>query len=138
MLTLQRLKDIRKTERENSNIIISQLLATIIGECEQISKTPTHNDILNVITKIYKDNESTIKISNRSEVNTVLKQENDFLQRFLPSPLTEKELTVIINSQIQAGCGMSAIMKYLSENYKGRYDGKSAAKLCNSLINELK
>lgn len=134
MLTLQRLKDIRKEQRDN--IVISNLLITIIGECEQISKNPSHNEILAIIHKMHKDNNHTLGLLTEDAPQfEYLKEENNFLSRFLPQPLTENELTAIINSQIAAGQNMSGIMKYLSENYKGRYDGKGAARLCNIYIN---
>ena len=133
MLTLQRLKDIRKENREDQ--IIYNLLGTIIGECEQLSKNPSHNEIFTVIQKMFKDNNETIKVCTREDMRADLDRENGFLSRFLPKPLTENELIAIINSQIAAGQNMSEIMKYLSENYKGRYDGKGAARLCNIYIN---
>lgn len=139
MLTLGRLKELKREQREE--ITITKLLSVIIGECEQISRNPTHNEILGVIQKIYKENSETIKElapngefnwnSPRKETMIALKIENQFLTQFLPQPLTENELIVIINSQIAAGQNISGIMKYLSENYKGRYDGKGAARLCN-------
>ena len=133
MLNLQRLKDIRKENREDQ--VIYNLLGTIIGECEQISKDPSHNEILKVIQKMFKDNSETIKVCNREDMKSTLDRENGFLSRFLPQPLTDDELTAIVNSQVQAGCNMSAVMKYLSENYRGRYDGKAAVRLCNIYIN---
>lgn len=133
MLTLQRLKDIRKENREDQ--LIYNLLGTIIGECEQISKNPSHDEILRVIQKMFKDNTETIKVCTREGIRADLNKENEFLSRFLPQPLTENELIAIINSQIAASKNMSGIMKYLSENYKGRYDGKGAARLCNIYLN---
>ena len=133
MLTVQRLKDIRKENREDQ--IIYNLLSTIIGECEQISKNPSHDEILRVIQKMFKDNAETIKVCTREGIRADLNKENEFLSRFLPQSLTENELIAIINSQIAAGKNMSGIMKYLSENYKGRYDGKGAARLCNIYLN---
>ena len=133
MLTLQRLKDIRKENREDQ--IIYNLLGTIIGECEQLSKNPSHNEILVIIQKMFKDNTETIKVCTREDMRADLDRENGFLSRFLPQPLTENELIAIINSQIATGQNMSGIMKYLSENYKGRYDGKGAARLCNIYLN---
>lgn len=133
MLTLQRLKDIRKENREDQ--IIYNLLGTIIGECEQLSKNPSHNEILTVIQKMFKDNTETIKVCNREDMRADLDRENGFLSRFLPQVLTESELEIIITSQVALGQKLSGIMKYLSENYKGRYDGKLAVKLCNEYLN---
>lgn len=135
MLNLQRLKDIRKENREDQ--IIYNLLGTIIGECEQLSKNPSHNELLKVIQKMFKDNSETIKVCNRADMQAVLDRENGFLARFLPQPMSEMELTAIINSQIQAGDKLPGVMKYLSENYNGRYDGKTAARICVMLLNGL-
>ena len=44
-------------------------------------------------------------------------------------------MEAIIVSQLAPGVKMPQVMKYLSENYKGRYDGKVAARICNILIN---
>ena len=135
MLTLQRLKDIRKENREDQ--VIYNLLGTIIGECEQISKDPSHNEILKVIQKMFKDNSETIKVCNREDMKSTLDRENGFFSRFLPQPLSEDELTAIINAQVQAGDKLPGVMKYLSENYNSRYDGKTAARLCIMLMNNL-
>lgn len=134
MLTLAKLKNLKIRQREDK--IIHTLLSTIIGECEQISKNPSEDEILKVIRKMYKDNQETIKVCNdRPEQKSVLEYENKFLSSFLPQPLTEDELYALINSQVAAGLNMPAIMKYLTENYKGRYDGKVAVRICNMLIN---
>lgn len=45
----------------------------------------------------------------------------------------KEELTALIGSQLTAGNNMSKIMKYLSEEYKGRYDGKVAVEIIKSL-----
>lgn len=134
MLTLQKLKTLKQQYRENK--IIYTLLSTIIGECEQISKDPTNNEIVGVLQKMYKDNKTTISECSNThpEQTSILMQENDFIEIYLPKPLTENELTALIGSQILNGMRMPDIMKYLSINYKGQYDGKLAVKIINSLI----
>lgn len=135
MLTIQELKDFRINNRNDK--IIYNLLSTIIGECEQISKNPSNDQIISIIQKVYKDNNITLQslTNDRKELIDNLKKENDYLETFLPKQLTKDELYALINSQIQSGNNMSKVMKYLSENYKGRYDGKMAARICNMLIN---
>lgn len=135
MLTLQRLKDIRQEYRGND--VIYPLLSTVIGECEQKSKNPSNNEILDVIRKMYKDNSETLQalsIERKTGIEK-LEKENNFLSRFLPQPLTTEELETLITSQISSGQKMPNIMKYLSENYKGRYDGKVAVRICNIYLN---
>ena len=135
MLTIQELKNLRINNRIDK--IIYNLLSTIIGECEQISKNPSNDQIISIIQKMYKDNNITLQSlpDDRKELVNNLKKENDYLETFLPKQLTEDELYALINSQIQSGNNMPKVMKYLSENYKGRYDGKMAARICNMLIN---
>ena len=103
MVTLKKLKELKQIKRDNK--VIYNLLNTIIGECEQISKDPSCSQVMDVIQKMYKDNK----------------------------PLTKEELTALIGSQLTAGNNMSKIMKYLSEEYKGRYDGKVAVEIIKSL-----
>ena len=133
-MTITNLKDLRQGLRANQ--LIYKLLSTVIGECEQVSKNPSENDILKVIRKIYKDNFDTIKLCEQRKIDCyTLKLENEFLVQFLPKQLTENELEAIINAQIAAGEKMPGIMKYLSSNYKDRYDGKVAARICNLYLN---
>lgn len=135
MLTIQELKNLRINNRNDR--VIYNLLSTIIGECEQISKDPSNDQIISIIQKMYKDNNLTLQSlsDDRKEFIDTLKKENDYLETFLPKQLSEDELFALINSQIQSGSNMPKVMKYLSENYKGRYDGKTAAKICNDILN---
>lgn len=134
-INIQELKNLRINNRNDK--IIYNLLSTIIGECEQISKNPSNDQIISIIQKMYKDNNITLQSlsDDRKELIDNLKKENDYLETFLPKQLTEDELYALINSQIQSGNNMPKVMKYLSENYKGRYDGKTAARICNMSIN---
>lgn len=135
MLTLEKLKQLRLDNRNSS--VIYKLLSTIVGECEQISKNPTNNEILGVLQKVYKSNLQTIEecLESRPIQAEELQIENRFIAIYLPKNLTNDELTAIIQSQVSLGFKMPQIMKYLSENYKGRYDGKVAVKICNLLLN---
>lgn len=136
MLTLEKLKKIRIENR--SNKIIYNLLSTIVGECEQISKNPSNNDIVGILLKIYKNNNLTISecTEDRNELKNSLQKENDFISIYLPKNLSDEELSIIITSQIAANAKLPQVMKYLSENYKGRYNGQDAVKLYNSILNE--
>lgn len=133
MVTLEKLKEIKQSKREDK--VIYNLLNTIIGECEQVGKELTPNKIIEIIQKMYKDNSQTIRECSVDRVDqlTILQKENDFLKVYLPTQLTKEELVAIIGSQLSSGQNMSKIMKYLSEEYKGRYDGKVAIEIIKSL-----
>ena len=133
MVTLKKLKELKQIKRDNK--VIYNLLNTIIGECEQISKDPSCSQVMDVTQKMYKDNKQTISecsVDRVDQLNT-LNEETAFLESYLPQPLTKEELTALIGSQLTAGNNMSKIMKYLSEEYKGRYDGKVAVEIIKSL-----
>lgn len=134
MLTLQKLKELKQNNRENP--VIYKLLATIIGECEQISKNPSNNEIIGVFQKMYKDNNTTLGECSEERVDQIqaLNEENEFIYQYLPTQLTEDELIALIGSQISQDKRMPDIMKYLSANYKGRYDSKKAVSIINSLL----
>lgn len=134
MLTLQKLKELKQINRENS--IIYRLLATIIGECEQISKNPSNNEIISILQKLYKDNNTTLVECPKDRIDQIqqLNMENDFISQYLPVQLTENELSALIGSQMAEGKRLPDIMKYLSANYKGRYDSKKAITIINSLL----
>lgn len=134
MLTLQKLKELRLNNR--SNFIIYNLLSTIIGECEQISKNPTNDEILNILQKLYKDNNTTIQKCSTDRITLIetLKEENKFIKQYLPEQLSNNELSAIIVTQISQGEKLPTIMKYLSNNYKGRYNSKDAIKIISSYL----
>lgn len=134
MLTLQKLKELKQINRENS--IIYRLLATIIGECEQISKNPSNSEIIGVLQKLYKDNNTTLIECPKDRIDQIqqLNEENNFISQYLPVQLTENELSALIGSQMSEGKRLPDIMKYLSTNYKGRYDSKKAITIINSLL----
>lgn len=134
MLTLQKLKELKQANRDK--LVIYKLLSTIIGECEQISKNPSNNEIVRVLQKVYKDNDITLKECSEDRIDQIqeLNEENSFLSQYLPTPLTDEELLALIGSQMSEGKRMLDIMKYLSTNYESRYDSKKAILIINSLL----
>jgi uncharacterized protein YqeY len=133
MLNIQDLKDIRSSHRNNK--VLYNLLSTVIGECEQISKDPSEEQIISVMQKMYKDNEATMKECPSSKIDIIfdLTEENKFLSIYLPKPLADSELIKLIKDRMDEGEKMPDIMKFLTTNYKGRYDGKKAAQFIKDL-----
>ena len=133
MVTIQDLKDIRHSHRNNK--VLYNLLSTVIGECEQISKAPSEEQIISVMQKMYKDNEATMKECPSSKIDIIfdLTEENKFLSIYLPKPLADSELIKLIKDRMDKGEKMPDIMKFLAANYKGRYDGKKASQFIKDL-----
>ena len=133
MLNIQDLKDIRSSHRNNK--VLYNLLSTVIGECEQIFKDPSEEQIISVMQKMYKDNEATMRECPSSKIDIIfdLTEENKFLSIYLPKSLTDSELIKLIKDRMDEGEKMPDIMKSLTTNYKGRYDGKKAAQFIKDL-----
>ena len=131
-MNIDELKQLKNKSR--NNITIYKLLSTIIGECEQLSKNPSEDQILQIMMKIYKENNQTLnECKDRFDVKEELMEENNFIKSFLPQQLTYAELTALINTQIVQGKKLPAIMSYLSQNYKGQYDSKKAIEIIKYL-----
>lgn len=133
MLNIQDLKDIRSSHRNNK--VLYNLLSTLIVECEQISKDPSEEQIISVMQKMYKDNEATMRECPSSKIDIIfdLTEENKFLSIYLPKPLADSELIKLIKDRMDEGEKMPDIMKFLTANYKGRYDGKRASQFIKDL-----
>lgn len=134
MLNIQDLKDIRNSHRNNK--VLYNLLSTVIGECEQVSKNPSEEQIISIMQKIYKDNEVTMRECPSSKIDVIfdLTEENKFLSIYLPKPLADSELIKIIKDRMNEEDKMPDIMKYLTANYKGRYDGKKASQFIKDMM----
>ena len=134
MVTIQDLKDVRHAHRNNK--VLYNLLSTVIGECEQISKDPTEDQIISVMQKMHKDNYTTMRECPADKIDIIftLTEENKFLEYYLPKSLPDSDLIKIIQDRINAGDKMPDIMKYLNTNYKGRYDGKRASQFIKDLL----
>lgn len=84
---------------------------------------------------MYKDNEATMRECPSSKIDIIfdLTEENKFLSIYLPKPLADSELIKIIKDRMDEGDKMPDIMKFLTTNYKGRYDGKKASQFIKDL-----
>ena len=79
------------------------------------------------------------KVECDSEHWNTLKEENAILSSFLPSQLEEKELIDVIKQRVATLESISLqqmgpIMKWLKENYGGRFDGKRANEIVKSFL----
>lgn len=128
---------------KDSNLI--SILSTLLGEVSVIGKNDgnretTDAEAIRVVKKFIKNiDDTTIHFEKESTEYTNLIKEKEILQQYLPKQLTSEELIEIINQFLkqetitslkQMGC----VMKFLKENYNGRYDGKEASDIVKSLL----
>lgn len=112
------------------------LLTTLIGDAEMVGKNAgretTDDEVVAVIKKFLKNNAEFQKHLTADAAGLVnLKVEQTILESYLPQQLSEVELDVIISNKFAGDLKpqKGAIMKFLKENYAGKYDGATASKV---------
>ena len=98
--------------------------------------------ILSLLQKEVKSRQETIegaKQANRSDLITKAETEIGILSEFLPQPITEEELRVLVKQAIQeSGAGSIAeigqVMGVLMPKIRGKADGKEANQIVRELL----
>ena len=126
MRTFKNTDEIRVERLNNrSNTIIYNLLGVLLGELDRRpnQNTPiTEGDIYKNIKKLY---DAAIECGNT--------EEEKYLEEFIKKQLTDQELRDAINTiKLKGYRSMGDIMKMLSLQYPGQYDGKKAAQFARS------
>lgn len=137
MSLLQKLKNDQLSLRKLKNSKDALILTTLIGEASIIGKNngnreSTDSEVIAVIKKFIKNIEETLKIVPDHEKSLY---EKDILTKYLPEQLTNIELEdIVLKLKTENNFKMGDIMKYLKENFEGRYDGKNASQLIKKIL----
>jgi len=104
------------------------ILSTVIGEFDRIGKNLSDDEYIRIIKKI---------INNCKECKQ--EEEIKIISEYLPKMISEEELKKIIEdycnlNNLKEKKDIGIIMKYLKENYSGKYDGKTANKIITNII----
>lgn len=132
----------RKNRNVAPNDLKASLLTTLYSEAAMVGKNDgnrqsTDQEVIAVIKKFLKGVEETLAAS--EEVNTFALYEKQVLLSYLPTQMTEDELSVAID-KIVADNGfdsakqMGLVMKELKAQYDGQFDGKVASGLVKSKL----
>lgn len=153
MSILAQIKADQLNARKEKRTTIAALLTTLIGEAAVIGKNAgnresTDQEVMAVIKKFVKNIDEmlpllqgTIAPGNESVLayDKALLERN-YLMTYLPTQLTDVQLTVIITDLIKSGhvgSNVGAIMKVLKSTYDGQYDGKTASNVIKDVIAQL-
>lgn len=118
----------KQISARKSRSIEASLFTTLLGEAEMVGKNagnraPTDEEVVSVIKKFIKNNEETLKVATLPEQVFMLNAEVFALQQLLPKQLDEDTLRMITKN-----CkDLPDFMRYLKQEYAGRYDGKLAS-----------
>lgn len=139
-------RDFLQSRKDRNELKIS-LLSTLIGEAENIGKNngnreTTDDEVLNLIKKFLKGiNDSLGFMTNakNEEAVNMLSNEKNILEIYLPAQMEDKDIVQVLQAQINDGSIVvgpkfkAEAMKYLKQNFNGKYDGKMASKVIDAL-----
>jgi uncharacterized protein YqeY len=141
MSLLVKIRNDLDTARRNKDMRLLTLLTTLYSEAAMVGKTKrngesTNEEVLAVTRKFKVGVEEIIKIKGSNEF---LEFEISLYDKYLPTLLTNVEITEIINTLIselpeKSPKAMGVIMGKLKSEYLGRYDGTFASKLVKDLL----
>lgn len=102
----------------------------------------TDADVLKIIQKLSKQRQEAADIyseAGRKELAENELKEKSFIDEYLPKMMTEDELTNVIKSIVDSlGAttmkDMGNVMKTLSAQYSGQYDGKTASTIIRGIL----
>lgn len=134
-------KDAMKTKDKLSLETIRSLLSAIQYE-EMNKKTDALSEeqliaVVKAEAKKLRETKEYAEKADRPETVAETDARLAVLDRFLPSQLSEQELEKIVveYSESESAANVGLVMKYLKENYSGRYDGKLASDVVKRTIN---
>ncbi len=118
------------------------LLSAMHNEEIKVRKELTTEEIHRIISTLSKQRNEAIEMfrkGGREELAQKEEAELAVLKRYLPQPLTEDEITVLIRSSIdEAGAkgiqDLGKLMKVLMPKVSGRSDGKRVNELAKALL----
>jgi hypothetical protein len=128
MSLIEQIRQDQLAARKARDTINASLLTTLLGEVGIVAKNAgrvdaTDEEVIATIKKFVKNNESipdgARNVTHDAELHT--------LEAYLPKQLSRDELITIKGTRGFANKG--EWMKFLKENYAGRYDGKMASEV---------
>lgn len=128
MSLYQKLKEDLNSARKERDSFKTNVLSTVIGELERKGKSPSESEVYAVIKKMHNDACSIANMTCAGSCSSV-KSEMSLLESYLPSQLSEQELSSVISGLKAGGMSIGQIMAFLKINYSGRYDGALASRL---------
>ncbi len=153
---IEQIKKDQLDARKNKDSIKANLLTTLLGEASSIGKNDgnretTDLEVVQVIKKFIKNAQQFLAVAqeflavvyNESGMlnvrASILTKEIEILTDYLPIQLTEAGLTELVSAKIselpdKSPKQVGAIMKYLSTNFPGQYDGQLASKIVKQLL----
>lgn len=138
MTLLQKLQADQLNARKAKDSAKASLLTTLLGEIDTEAKRsgkPTADqDVLATVRKFLKGVNENIVIAGERRDSTwldTLEAERDTLNSYLPQQMTKEEIAIALVMELK---DKGKMMKFLKDNFAGKYDGKLAAQVVDELL----
>ena len=124
--------------------VMSKFLTLLISEIEAVGKNKrngetTEEEAVDVVLKMKKNATATLNELLKSHLNEdkveMVKSEIAILNKFVPKPLSTKEITAQIQQLKESNDAVNfgQVMKHFSTNFKGRFDASDVKKIFNTI-----
>jgi uncharacterized protein YqeY len=143
-IILNNIKAAQLQARKDRNKDVAGLLTTLMSDIQMIGKNDngretTDADSISTIKKYLNNIEETIKVVTDETIVTLQRAEQNVLNKFLPTQLSDQELETkivefIVNLQATTIKDMGKVMKALKDAHGGLYDGSKASMIFKSTI----
>lgn len=136
MNIVERIKAEQLTARKNKDEVAKNLLTTLLGEIENLSKQPKVQVgfEFQIIRKFLNNVEMYQKMDVGADRLAVLQREHDILTGLLPSMVSREELVTVIREILPEGKmtpkDRGVVMKTLKERYQERLDSALVMTIC--------
>lgn len=145
MCLLKTLKSDQLAARKLHKSDVASSLTSLISEAEMVGKNkrndqPTDEEVVQTIKKFLKGIDESISACDKlNRDSSKLKNEKKLLESYLPRQLSKDELTILIKARIfnvnlSGQKSLGILMKWLNENYAGRFNGKDASEISKHLL----
>jgi uncharacterized protein YqeY len=139
MSLLQTIKRDQMQARKDKQAAKVTLLTTFYSEAANVGlndgkRESTDAEVVATAKKFIKNIDETLAAYDGTA--TALLQEKQWLESYLPSQLSEAEITDIVKGIIAEndGANMGVVMKALKDQYAGQYDGRVASTVVKGLL----
>ncbi|SRR6056297_2223307 len=138
---LKQIKADQVAARKARNTEEATVLTTLLGEASPSGTgTVTDEDVTKVVQKFLKNLRDVIGYTANPEVQERMKNEIAILERYQPAQLTEDDIRAFVTEvvadlgDVPSGKKVGMVMKQLTEQHKGQYDGKVASQIVKEMV----
>ena len=139
-MLLTQIKKDRMLAKKNGNEKTYESLTTLFSEIQRMDKEDQEKDdmVQKVIVKSVKSLKEMIEATGSGDTSA-FEEEIAILSEYLPKQMDESELKALIETLVkeegaESPRDMGKIMKRLSTDYKGQYDGRAASQLVKEVL----